>query len=93
MAQDMLLAPKVITLKTEAGSHAEAIKIKIDMSKSGGPDMMPNGNGYRRDELAESAGFYIHLECCRWTASVTCDIEMFKAERYLLKGLGQVSFK
>ena len=81
-------APKVITLKTEAGAHSEPIKIKIDMTKGG--ECLPNGNGFLDPDVIDSCGFYIHVECCRWTTSVTPEIEMFKAERYLLKGLGQV---
>ena len=84
-------APKVITLKTEAGAHSEPIKIKIDMTKEG--VIMPNGNGFLDPDVIDSCGFYIHVECCRWTSSVTPEVEMFKAERYLLKGLGQVNTK
>lgn len=83
-------APKVITLKTEAGAHSEPIKIKIDMTKGG--ECLPNGNGFLDPDVIDSCGFYIHVECCRWTTSVAPEIEMFKAERYLLKGLGQVCY-
>ena len=79
--------PKVVS--------AEGIKIKIDMS--GGEVGMPNGNGYnprgRGEELdlsGDTAGFYLHVECCRWASNVATEMEMVKAERMLLRGLGQV---
>ena len=91
-------APKVITLKSEpgthlagahmAGAHVEPIKIKIEMR---GDTCLPNGNGFLDPDLADSPGFYIHVECCRWTTSVNAELEMFRAERFLLKGLGQVT--
>ena len=89
-ALETATAPKVITLKTEAGVHAEPIKIKIDMSKSG--ECLPNGNGFSDPDVADSCGFYIHVQCCRWTTNVTGEMEMQKAERSILKGLGQVNF-
>jgi len=91
--------PKIFTLKTELGPHSEPLKIKIDttllpdksLKKKSSLDLT-NGNGFRKeDDGNEGLGFYIHVECCRWTFGVTPELEMFKAEKYILKGLGQVS--
>ena len=87
-ALETALAPKVVTLKTEAGVHSEPIKIKIDMSKSG--DCLLNGNGFSDPDIVDSCGFYIHVQCCRWTTNIIGDMEMPKAEKSILKGLGQV---
>ena len=62
------------------------------MSKTGSSTDL---NGIKKEDLdspsIEGCGFYVHVECCRWTTQITLDMEMFKAERYILKGLGSVS--